>query len=107
MPTGRAESCRWSCGAAPRERGTSVWTRKWWSCANLPGESEICKLDYIPFDEQILGLHIPVEVAILVHKVKRLYGLEHYVSDLVRRERLCPPLDVLVQIPVHVLEDKV
>ena len=80
--------------------------------ANFPREAEVCDLDEVRSGaQQVLGLHVPVEVAVLVHEGESLEDLEHHVPDGILREQLVPVvislLHHLVEVLLHIFKHKV
>mmetsp|Transcript_23539 Transcript_23539/g.65440 ORF Transcript_23539/g.65440 Transcript_23539/m.65440 type:complete len:225 (+) Transcript_23539:921-1595(+) len=89
-------------GAVPARRHIVCERRP---CADLPCKPEVREFHDVPTHEDVFGLHVAVEVTVLVHMVQPLEHLEHQVSNLGFRQlpglRLCK----LIQIGLHVLED--
>ena len=75
-------------------------------------EAEVCDLDEVRSGaQQVLRLHVPVEVAVLVHEGESLEDLEHHVPDGILREQLVPVvislLHHLVEVLLHIFKHKV
>ena len=80
--------------------------------ANFPREAKVCDLYEVgPGAQEVLGLHVPVEVAVLVHEGEALEHLEHHVPDGILREQFVPVivsfLHHLVEVLLHVFKHKV
>ena len=86
-------------------------------CVRRPGpdlsrQSEVRDLDEVrAHAQQVLGLHVAVEVAVFVHEGEALQHLEHHVPDDALGEQLVSVvvslLHHLIEILFHVLEHKV
>ena len=86
-------------------------------CVRRPGpdlsrQSEVRDLDEVrAHAQQVLGLHVAVEVAVFVHEGEALQHLEHHVPDRVLREQLVSMvvsfLHHLVEVLLHVFKHKV
>mmetsp|Transcript_111919 Transcript_111919/g.321526 ORF Transcript_111919/g.321526 Transcript_111919/m.321526 type:complete len:333 (-) Transcript_111919:212-1210(-) len=68
--------------------------------------AQVGELDLVVAEEQVLGFHVPVEDAVPVHVVQGLEHLIHVMLHLLLREVMAPPLDCLVHVHVHELEDE-
>ena len=68
---------------------------------------KVSNFNGIPFNEEVLRLHVPVKEAVLVHVGESKYGLVHDGLDLGFVEALLLVLHQLVDILLHVFKHEV
>lgn len=74
----------------------------------FPGETKVGDLDELgAHTEEIFRLHVPVKEAVLVHESQTLEHLVDHVPDYGLGEELVPVFHQLVEVFLHILEDKV